>query len=213
MKRYRGKDGSARLWYGAREIEEIMADELQRAALFPTAEAAAVDIERFVESHLRVRFEQYAELEPHVLGVTEFFPGERPWIRINRDLTGSALDDDECPLGTVGRWRATVAQEAAHVILHAALFEGRSGQLSFLDPEEVQGSEPSRVFRSLKRDVSFAGQAADWREVQANQGMSALLMPRPVFLVACAREVDAMDLPGRALSRADAAAQDLASRL
>jgi hypothetical protein len=40
MRRYRGKDGGARLWSEDREIEEIMAAEPQRAALFPTSEAA-----------------------------------------------------------------------------------------------------------------------------------------------------------------------------
>lgn len=213
MRRYRGRDGGICLWYDDQEIEEIMAVELQRASLFPTPESAAVNIEHFVESHLKVRFEQYADLEPEVLGVTEFVPEGRPWIRINHDLTGSALDDDECPLGSVGRWRATVAHEAAHVILHSVLFAGRKGQLSFFDLESDPEPEIPRVFRSLKRDVSFSGGSTDWREVQANKGMAALLMPRTVFLAVCARESEKMTFTARAQRRDDVSVRMLASRL
>lgn len=212
MRRYRGKDGGDRLWYDDGEIEEIMAAELHRAGLFPTAEVLAVDIERFVEVHLRARFDQHADLGPDVLGVTEFVPGERPCIRINRDLTGSALDDDECPLGILGRWRATVAHEAAHVLLHSGLFEGAANQRLLFDREDGPAGEP-RVFRSLKRDVSFEDRPVDWREVQANKGMAALLMPRPAFLAASEGEIDAMGSPGRSPSRAEAATRVVASRL
>ncbi len=37
------------------------------------------------------------------------------------------------------------------------------------------------LMRCLKREVSFGGRGSDWREVQANRGMAALLMPRTTF--------------------------------
>jgi hypothetical protein len=195
MRRYRDRSGRPCLWYGDDEIEHICASALGAAKLFPDPERTAVDIERFVESHLRVRFDHYAELEPDVLGVTEFVEGEDPWIRINRDLTGSALDDDQCPLGVLGRWRATVAHEAAHVLLHRVLFPDARGQLSLFGPDEPTESEATpRLFRSLKRDVSFGYRGGDWREIQANKGMAALLMPRAVFLRVCDREVERQPL-------------------
>lgn len=190
MRRYRSKDGDERLWYGDNEIEDIARVELEKAGLLPTPDDPAVDIEGFVEFHLRVGFDRTALLEDDVLGVTEFVRGGVPEIRINRDLTGSALDEDDTPLGILGRWRATVAHEASHVLLHKVLFdEGPARQQLMAFAGESEPETP-RVFRSLKRDVSFAGNGGDWREVQANKCMAALLMPRPIFLEVCRREME-----------------------
>jgi hypothetical protein len=196
MRRYRSRDGEERIWYTDREIEEIMRVELEKAELLPSPESPSVDIEGFVEFHLQVGFDRTADLAPDELGVTEFLRGGAPIIKINRDLTGSALDEDDSPLGIRGRWRATVAHEASHVILHKVLFdEGPAQQGTFLFAEEAKPEAP-RVFRSLKRDVSFVGCASgDWREVQANKGMAALLMPKPVFLEVCQRELEQSPLP------------------
>jgi hypothetical protein len=178
VKRYRGPDGLERLWFEPAEIESMMAAELARAGLMPTAGAPVVDIDAFIERHLCARLDQYADLEPEVLGLTEFLIGQRPKVSINRELTGSALDEEEQMLGTVGRWRATLAHEAAHVLLHRSLYELPAGQLGLFASEPVQ-MPASALMRCLKRDVSFAdGRPYDWREVQANRGMAALLMPR-----------------------------------
>jgi len=181
----RNKRGEKQLWYNDGEIEEIMWSELSLASLLPDASKPEVDIESFVECHLRAEFDRTAVLPADVLGETEFVWNGNPIIRINRDLTGSALDDEQCPLGTLGRWRATVAHEASHAILHKILFSEKPGQqatFAFSVQEETKTEFP-RVFRSLKRDVSFScsGQF-DWREVQANKGMAALLMPKKLFL-------------------------------
>jgi len=189
MRRYRAKDGSECLWYGDNEIEEIAYSTLQVAGLFPSLDRPGVDIETLIDVQLGVRFEQYADLEPEVLGVTEFLAGEQPRIRINQDLTGSALDEDETPLGVLGRWRATLAHEASHVLLHRTLFDRNKNQLSLFGEEENAPAEAPRLLRSLKRDVSFANRGGDWREIQANKGMAALLMPKMVFLQVCDREV------------------------
>jgi hypothetical protein len=188
MRRYQGKDGRPCLWYGVDEIEDICASALGAAKLLPDVSQPAVDIETFVDGHLGVRFEQYAVLEPDVLGVTEFIEGQAPRIRINRDLTGSALDDDECRLGVLGRWRATLAHEAAHVLLHRVLFPAMRNQMNLFGSDEPEKAEP-RLFRSLKRDVSFRYRGGDWREIQANKGMAALLMPKTVFVRVCDQEV------------------------
>jgi hypothetical protein len=190
MRRYRGKDGSECLWYDEDEIEEITFSALQAAGMVPSLDSIPVDIERFVDAHLGVRFEPYADLDPDVLGVTEFTPGHQPRIRINRDLTGSALDEDHTPMGVLGRWRATLAHEASHVLLHRSLFESSRSQLCVFGSEGQEESVAPRIFHSLKRDVGFANRSGDWREIQANKGMAALLMPKAIFLQVCDREVE-----------------------
>ena len=190
MRRYRAKDGRQCLWYGDDEIEEITFSALRATGLVPSPDSPSMDIETFVDAHLGVGLEQYAELDPEVLGVTEFIAGERPRIRINQDLTNSALDEDETPLGILGRWRATLAHEASHVILHSSLFVHNENQLSLFAAEGQRELASPRLFRSLKRDVSFANLGSDWREIQANKGMAALLMPKVVFLQACNGEAE-----------------------
>lgn len=90
MKRYPGRDGGQRLWYKPEEIEEIMEHELAKANLMPTTTDPSVDIEAFLERHLKVRCDQYAPLPPEILGLTQFRAGQKPWVRINQDLTQTA---------------------------------------------------------------------------------------------------------------------------
>ena len=174
MKEYRSASGEHRLWFDKDEIEEIMEDELCQSDMFPDPDHPSVDIESFLEVHLRVKLELYAELDPDVLGVTTFIPGDRPHVRINRTLTSDA-ERVNVLVGQPGRWRATMAHEGAHVILHRMLFEVPSEQPSLfqLDSHSI----PS-LMRCLRRNVSFGRIPSDWREVQANRGMAALLMPK-----------------------------------
>lgn len=131
MKDYRRKDGERRLWYEDAEIESIALDEITRAGLLPQAHVPdlTVQLERFLENHLRVRLDQHADLPADVLGVTHFCQGAPPRIEINRDLTGLAIDEEDPLPGDLGRWRATLAHEAAHVLLHRILYE-RVGRIT-----------------------------------------------------------------------------------
>jgi hypothetical protein len=188
MRQYRGPDGRERLWFEPKEIDTIMEAELRKATLSPTADEPAVDIERFIERYLKVGLDQYADLEPSILGLTEFFSGKSPRISINRILTGSALDEDESQPGILGRWRATLAHEAVHVLLHRCLYEFAAGNMSLFGGDDVPGADARKLHRCLKRDASYR-QVSDWREVQANQGMAALLMPRTLFLQVARAEI------------------------
>jgi hypothetical protein len=163
-----------------------MEDELHRAGLYPSAGESIVDVERFVEAHLGAELDQYAPLEPTVLGCTEFRAGEPPRIKINRDLTGSAMDADSSPPGLQGRWRATVAHEGVHVVLHRDLLEPSADQTALFDEHAAVGS--GNVVRCLKREVCFDQESRDWRELQANRAMAALLMPQRVFLEVAGEE-------------------------
>jgi hypothetical protein len=191
-----------------------MQSELEKAKLFPKLEAPVVDIETFIEGHLRAKLDQHAPLHPTLLGVTEFRAGARPLIQINRDLTNSALDDDESPAFLLGRWRATLAHEASHVVLHRCLFQLDPDQRSLFDgPEETPQKPVERKHQCLKRDVTFGARGNDWREVQANMGMAALLMPKPLFLEAFHKEMDQAGCSQIRLERHSSEIRVLATKL
>lgn len=185
MKRYRSRSGELRLWFQPDEVEAIIERELLAAGLMPSIDAPVTDVERFVEVHLGAGLDQYADLEPSVLGLTEFSTGGAPAVSINRDLTGTALDEDVTAPGLLGRWRATVAHEASHVLLHRELFEVDANQASLFEDDAVR--DRPTLMRCLKRDVGYRAGVSDWREVQANLGMAALLMPRPTFQLVVVR--------------------------
>ena len=140
MRWYRGPDGDERLWLEPQEIETIMEDELQKADLLPSIDDPVVEIERFLEAHLLADLDQYADLDQDVLGVTEFRAGQPPRVLINKDLTGSAMGADWVAPGIEGRWRATLAHEGVHILLHRVLFELNADQASLF------GAEPTPTF-------------------------------------------------------------------
>lgn len=177
MKEYRSSTGERRLWFEPGEIEDKMSDELRKADMLPDAASPIVDLEEFLEFGLQVKLDSYARLDQDVLGLTEFRRGLNPLVSVSADLT-SEMENSPNSLGLRGRWRATLAHEAAHVILHRGLFDAppQQGELFAFDSESS-----SSLFRCLARDVSFGISNSDWKEVQANMGMAALLMPADVF--------------------------------
>jgi hypothetical protein len=189
MKWYTGPEGDQRIWYEADEIEELMSEQLRKARQRLTLTNPAPDLESFVENHLQVDLDQYATLDEDVLGLTEFNGSQSPRMKISATLTEAA--DSEPPLpGMRGRWRATIAHEASHVVLHRYLFDPamvsiRQGDVR--DPIESSAltGELKRM-QCLHRDIEVAPNlqsrtTRDWREVQANRGMAALLMPESIF--------------------------------
>jgi len=213
MKRYRGRDGGERLWLEPAEIEQRMEMELESAKLFPTVDWPAVQIEEFVERYLEAHLDQYADLEPSVLGLTEFRAGAKPRILINKDLTGSALDEDESPPGLLGRWRGTVAHEGAHIILHRCLFNLDLAQGNLFGGDDSQDSQGPSLQRCLKRDVTFGSSGNEWREVQANMGMAALLMPRALFISVLHQELERAGTPDLRMTQQSKEYKEFAARL
>lgn len=188
VKWYRSATGEQRLWLAPDEIEMMMEDELHKAGLLPTPEMPVVNVEAFIEQHLRARLDQHADLEASVLGLTEFRKGQQPKILINRDLTGAAIDEDDSAPGILGRWRATLAHEASHVVMHRALFELDDRQAELFDARSRDSS--AQLMRCLKSNVLYRDGGQDWREVQANRGMAALLMPRSTFIALVKKQTD-----------------------
>ena len=176
MKEYRSTNGEKRLWYEDNEIENIMQDELRRSGIYPSLLNPVVDLETLLEVHLGVKLDLYAELETNLLGVSKLAFGRQPTVEINRTLTEQA-DGEVPPSGVLGRWRATLAHEAAHVVLHQCLVEGPSNQ-GVLFPQFDRTSVQTRC---SERSIWLTRGPGDWKEVQANRGMASLLMPSRVF--------------------------------
>lgn len=193
MKMYKHRDGDRRIWISKDQMEDRMESELVKANLMPSLDNSVVDVRTFVEGYLKADFDDYAELDAKTLGETEFRVGRRPKVSINRDLTSAAMDDDESPPGLVGRWRATVAHEATHVIFHECLYDLRDDSGSLFDEVDPgDGPEqppPQRLLRCDKVGVLFRGGSSDWREIQANMGMGCLLMPKSLFVAAIVEEM------------------------
>ena len=180
MRDYRSPNGERRLWFEGNEIEEIVAYELERSGMMPTLTSPVVDLEAFLELHLGVKLDLYSELGSHLLGVSGFATGLQPIVKISRTLTLQA-HESLAQGGIIGRWRATLAHEAAHVILHRRLVDVPQAQgLLFSQSHESQAGPV--VTQCLERDIWFARGTGDWKEVQANQGMASLLMPSGPFV-------------------------------
>jgi hypothetical protein len=212
VNRYRHRDGDERIWITPNEMEDLMSAELIMAGLMPELSDPVVDLATFVEQHLKAEFDSYAPLDSSVLGETEFRVGARPKVSINKDLTGAALDDDETQPGILGRWRATVAHEATHVIVHRCLFNLNEHQGSLFAELEAAEPEVKHLQRCMKRDVLFRGSGtSDWREIQANMGMGALLMPRALFVAAFRQEMEQLQLDR--VDKGSAAVSTLVGRL
>lgn len=174
--------GKKLLWFDDQEIESSMEAELAKARLLPSSDAPAVDIEAFIERHLRVSVDQYAEdLDGEVLGLTRFLSDGRCKISIQRKLSEQVDLEDDCPPGIRGRWRATMAHEAAHVLLHRRLFPITAHQSSLFGGGPPNADDGKALLRCLARNVGIGMRGGPPEEVQANKGMAALLMPRSLF--------------------------------
>jgi hypothetical protein len=187
MEWYNGPEGDQRIWYESDEIEAIADDELRRAGLMPSPDDPVTDLERLIEEHLKAQLDQYAQLPEDVLGLTQFDARLRPAVSISTTLTEATEEDPPRP-GQFGRWRATLAHEASHIFLHRYLFDPAMTPLT----RPQAGATPvntGAVMRCLHRDVVPVGtqdwprasRRRDWREIQANRGMAALLMPSRTF--------------------------------
>jgi len=108
----------------------------------------------------------YADLsqeEGEVEGVTDFFPGKRPKVRISGALS-------EAPQ-LQNRFRTTLTHEFGHVHFHTMMFEiGKQTPSLFPSPNKIQSNKCKR------ESIVNAGQT-DWMEWQAGYSCGAFLMP------------------------------------
>ena len=75
-----------------------------------------------------------------------------------------------------------MAHEASHVLLHKGLYPSHTGQRIALRPRagRPRSGRRTSTYQCLERNLRPG--SGDWREVQANKGMAALLMPKASFL-------------------------------
>jgi hypothetical protein len=195
---YSGPEGDQRIWYESEDIEQIATEQLRRAKLLPTLTDPVTDVERLIEVHLRAELDLYADLPEGVLGLTDFPARGAPKVLIDSALT-EARDAEGATAGVVGRWRATLAHEAAHIFLHRYLFDPEMAQLA--GHSGIANPTKGGLMRCLHRDISSTTaewssvrRRPDWREVQANRAMAALLMPRQIFRRIVLRELRELGL-------------------
>lgn len=124
------------------------------------------DLTKLIEKSVE-ELDQYADLSsygPNVEGVTEFFKGKKPIVKISVDLTEQGFREN--------RLRTTLAHEYGHVHLHRYLFEleGNQGELY-----RSSSADANKVI--CKRDAIVEAKPTDWMEWQANYFSSAILMP------------------------------------
>lgn len=205
MRAYSDERGRPHLWFDPHEIEKLMETELTKAGLLDDT-SVGIDIEDFIERHLQVPLDQYAtDLDPGVLGLTEFFSDGSCKIRISRALSDEVDRDESCPPGIKGRWRATMAHEAAHVVMHKSLFVAAGGKQTSLF-ENAGPPRSQKLLRCSSDDLARGSRPGasqpEPEEVQANMGMAALLMPRSAFRAAAEAEIQRVS-GSKALAHAD----------
>ena len=113
--------------------------------------------------HYTSDLDLYADLSDagnEVEGVTDFFPGRKPSVRISNDLQAPHLEN---------RLRSTLTHELGHVKFHDALWPHQ--QMSMFETDE-QARSPQ-----CKRDTIVSTKKVDWLEWQAGYVSGALLMP------------------------------------
>lgn len=107
----------------------------------------------------------YADLsqeEGEVEGVTDFFRGRRPKVRISKRLSSDPR--------LLNRFRTTLTHELGHVKFHAFMFDGPSTGSLFL-------SESPELSNKCKRETILQANQTDWMEWQAGFACGAFLMP------------------------------------
>jgi hypothetical protein len=107
----------------------------------------------------------YADLsreEGEVEGVTDFFRGRRPKVRISKRLSSDPR--------LLNRFRTTLTHELGHVKFHAFMFDGPSTGSLF-------PSESPELSNMCKRETILQANQTDWMEWQAGFACGAFLMP------------------------------------
>ena len=148
-----------------RECENLINTFLKNiygTARFPVS---TDDLTRLIERDTE-DLDLYADLSgygPEVEGLTEFYPGRKPSVKIS-----STLAEDE---RRENRLRTTLTHEYGHVHFHAYLWELEPPQRDLLS------RHPDANKQICKRDNILDATQTDWMEWQAGYVCGALLMP------------------------------------
>ena len=109
----------------------------------------------------------YADLSEeegdNIHGVTDFFPGKKPCVRIAKELSEQGWRDH--------RLRTTLTHEYGHVKFHDPLYQVKPASIGLFS--DAFDRRPLKC----KRDDMLNAPASDWMEWQAGYICGALLLP------------------------------------
>ncbi len=131
------------------------------------------DLTVLLEQHVE-KLDLYADLVEEgadVEGVTDFFPGRRPQVRISGTLSATASSRN--------RLRTTLTHELGHVRFHTFLYELKAAGLDLFGSTNSISSGAVSLPRPQKchRETILNAKQVDWMEWQAGYACGALLMP------------------------------------
>jgi hypothetical protein len=140
--------------YDPPELDQLCDDVLGGLVRRPLAtDALTVLIERRAAD-----LDLYADLPDDIEAVTEFVPGDRPRVGINRRLTERKRGEH--------RLRTTLAHELGHVVLHDFIW--------WFDQEALSVERARELSPRCHRRRTLG--TADWMEWQAGYASGAFLM-------------------------------------
>jgi len=165
------------------ECEELISEFLARHRGRVEWPVRTDDLVTLLEEHVE-SVDLYADLAAlggEVEGVTDFFPGQRPRVRISKALSAAGNQEN--------RLRTTLTHELGHVHLHrylfdvaaqnAELFGGRASSVARgagTTPKPTKGI--ANTSHQCRRETILDAKEVDWMEWQAGYACGAFLMPR-----------------------------------
>jgi len=148
-----------------RECETIITGFLKGLYGKATFPVKTDDLTKLIERDTS-DFDSYADLSDlgaDVDGVTEFYPGRKPVVKIAAALANDTRREN--------RLRTTMTHEFGHVRLHAYLWEMEPPTADLLK------TKPNANKQICKRETILNARETDWMEWQAGYVCGALLMP------------------------------------
>lgn len=164
-----------RVWVDTHEFEALMDDLRRRAGVSHHIPGSGIDVDRVIERGLRT-VADYCDLPPGVLGRTRFARDGSVRIEISRVLSDGAESD----VVERRRLRSTLAHECGHVVCHQCLHVRDTETLSLFSDSESPAVD-DRAAVMCRETTMHARYAGDWWEYQANQCMTALLLPKTLL--------------------------------
>lgn len=161
-----------KIWMTKPEMDKICLDELKKSNKYLPDEPGPINIERFLESYLKVTVD-YQDLGEGFLGCAMFAESGKP-LRV---IVSGTLESDHEP--TERRLRSTLAHEAGHCIFHPQLFMSGNPQSDLFD-QDVNMKQGKILCR--EGAVGSGGQFdGRWWEYQANRAIGGFLLPKPLL--------------------------------
>jgi IrrE N-terminal-like domain len=165
------------------QCEALVTEFLNRKNTTVSYPVSTNDLGILIEEHVD-SLDLYADLTDEgdgVEGLTDFHPGQRPIVRISRELTEQKWREN--------RLRTTLTHELGHVTVHGSLY----GAVQ----ESLFGSGDDHPPRSprCKRDSILLARETDWMEWQAGYTSGAFLIPATALHDLVVQLLDELTVP------------------